>query len=194
MKIVCPKCESQNSFDILDLGEFNLKCPSCSKEFQSIVVKIRAKKSRQNKSDNRRDFDIRVFVDDGNETMISFANSGIEDIEFRSGDMAVFSYFKGKLKIAQNLTIGQYSPISSPLCFLASRLFGPNSYETRILRSWRDYYLDDTPHGRFLISTYYRLSPVLLKVVPNNRIAQAALRAAIRPVVNLASRQSKVRR
>jgi hypothetical protein len=88
-------------------------------------VKIRAKKSRQNKSDNRRDFDIRVFVDDGNETMISFANSGIEDIEFRSGDMAVFSYFKGKLKIAQNLTIGQYSPFPVLSAFLRAGCLAP---------------------------------------------------------------------
>lgn len=48
-------------------------------------------------------------------------------------------------------------------CYIATAIYGPSSYETKILRSWRDTYLQNKKLGKIFIIIYYRLSPFLLR-------------------------------
>ncbi len=71
-------------------------------------------------------------------------------------------------------------------CFIATHVFGEGP-ETQILRRFRDRYLRPTRAGRRLILAYYRLAPSVCRAMERWPMTQSAVRAAIRPLVWLAT-------
>jgi hypothetical protein len=159
IKIVCPKCESQNSYMITDAVSVNyLQCPTCRVNFLSRVVRIRSKNSRGSKKEFRRRFSIRVYDMTGYEDLIEFVNAGLQDFELRSKDFAIFSYLGNKLRVVQNETINRYWKVSSPSCFLATYVYGPNSKEVSMLRHFRDEVLLGSGFLSPVVPLYYAVS------------------------------------
>jgi len=162
ISIVCPKCDRQNSQQIdLEHSSQSMQCPDCNKSFKSRIVKIRAKRSKQSKKENKRDYSVRVTEADGREDLIEFTDASLYDFELRSGDAAIFSYIDEKLKVVQNLSISKYLSVRSPSCFITTYYFGVGSHEANTLRWFRDKYLER--HVPFIVNFYYNNSPKLIK-------------------------------
>lgn len=51
-------------------------------------------------------------------------------------------------------------------CYVATAIFGAYSSETILLRKWRDDKLRKTILGRLFIKLYYKISPLLLRILP----------------------------
>jgi serine/threonine protein kinase len=54
---------------------------------------------------------------------------------------------------------------SSSNCFIATAVYGPDAFETNLLRKWRDDFLYSSLPGRLAIRAYYSTSPFLAKVI-----------------------------
>ncbi len=109
--IICPQCEKLNSYSITNYGKkHRLPCPNCHTIFRSQVVKIRHKRARNIRQYGKRFYDVRVYYFSGEEDMISFEDRKYSDIEMKSGDLVVFTYWgwNDTLRIIQNLTIGRW--------------------------------------------------------------------------------------
>jgi hypothetical protein len=112
--LLCPKCTKQSAYSVSTSESANqLKCEHCKATFTAWIVKIRAKHSRQDKRANTRRYSVRVVSLAGREDLIEFTQTGINDFELRSGDLAVFSYLNKKLLLIENLTIGRYLSLKS---------------------------------------------------------------------------------
>ena len=126
--VVCPLCEKQSQQVISpSQSSYRFLCPICKGTFASRLTTIRSKNSHQDKQHHRRALSVRVIETTG-EGLIEFAKSGIDDLELRSKDSAVFSYGRDNaIGIVQNLTIGNYYKITAPAatgCLLLICLLG----------------------------------------------------------------------
>ena len=163
VNVVCPKCENQEMHSYRGPYKDTATCEECSTKFSYVFAKTRAKKSRGSRKDDSREFDIRVYLNDGSEKFIQFKKSGWDDIELRSKDLVVFSFLGDDVRIVQNVGINSYTVISKPSCFIATYLYGPYSSEVVFLRDWRDKQLIPSYLGAILVSCYYTVSPILLR-------------------------------
>src|SRR5262249_562220 len=126
--ILCPKCQQEMTLTVTPpQADYIVRCLHCQTEFQARILKIRAKRSRGNKSAGGRKFEVRVIDFVGQEELIEFRNARYKDFELRQGDMAVFSFVADKLKLVQNLTINESYQVSEPKCYLATHAYGENS-------------------------------------------------------------------
>jgi tetratricopeptide (TPR) repeat protein len=74
--------------------------------------------------------------------------------------------------------------VSDGGCFIATAAFGtPFSSELNVLREWRDEVLVQKAAGRAFVRAYYACSPVIAKAIEGNRLAKAATRVLLRPLV-----------
>ncbi len=62
--------------------------------------------------------------------------------------------------------IEQMNKTNDKRCYIATAIFGAYSEETLLLREWRDNTLRRTLLGRLFIKYYYRISPLLLRIMP----------------------------
>lgn len=53
--------------------------------------------------------------------------------------------------------------IQDKRCYIATAIYGQSAYETKVLRIWRDNYLQHTQTGKIIIKIYYKMSPLLLR-------------------------------
>lgn len=60
--------------------------------------------------------------------------------------------------------------IQDKRCYIATAIYGQSAYETKILRLWRDNYLQNKYIGRIIIKIYYKASPFLLRNLSPNFI------------------------
>ena len=69
-------------------------------------------------------------------------------------------------------------------CFIASFAFGSDAPETQHLRHWRDSVLLGHPLGRIFTQSYYRFSPLLIRLIRpipfSRQLARFLLRCFIR--------------
>jgi hypothetical protein len=137
-------------------------CRECQKEFDVLIAKIRAKRSRGNRKDNNREFDVRVTRLSGQEEFIRFNNAAYEDFELRQGDEAAFYYIGTALRSVHNLTIGQVYAISQRSCYLASYVYGSDSEEVVLLRQFRDEVLLSRAALVGFVRLYYWASPRMI--------------------------------
>jgi hypothetical protein len=115
VRLVCPACEEQSLFDIPAHGQGEERCPACSTEFTTRVVRIRSKRSSGNKRYDERSFTIRVEDLAGREDLIEFTRPSSDDFELKSKDLAAFSSLDGRLHVVQNMTVGRSMRVVRPL-------------------------------------------------------------------------------
>jgi hypothetical protein len=111
--LICPNCKVQSAYEA-DPGWNQLTCPSCKKRFKTLIGMVRAKRSRGNRKNQSREFDVRVRTGEYQEELIQFTAAGYEDFELRSSDAAAFSYYKDTLYIVHNFKIGRYMVVRQP--------------------------------------------------------------------------------
>jgi hypothetical protein len=70
-------------------------------------------------------------------------------------------------------------------CFVATMCFGPDAYETDVLRAFRDRVLLVSLSGRAFVRAYYAISPWLCRVMARVPGGTAASRLALRAAVKL---------
>jgi len=184
--LICPKCKTEQVYTFATpTGVARLSCPRCRSEFTHHAVKIRAKRSRGDRSHNRREFSVRVIYASGDERLVEFTNAAYADFELRSGDMVSLSYLGDSLRIVQNYTVGQYYLVSSPWCFIATYAYGENDSRVFALRRLRDETLLPNRVGRVVIKLYCRLSPVLVRKGGGSRAFRGMSRLLLGAVICL---------
>jgi hypothetical protein len=100
----------------------------------------------------------------GREHLFEFSNAAYEGFELRQGDLAVFSYTNGRLRIVQNLTVAQYYKlVSRSCCYICSSVFGEESPQVETLRAFRDRFLSPRMPLRIVVLAYYRAAPTVLR-------------------------------
>ncbi len=194
MKVVCPypKCEAQNVQDISILqSDHLLTCPTCGRSYDAQVVKIRAKRARGNRRENRRDFTIRVIEFSGRERVIEFARKGYDDFELRSGDVALFAYIEGNIKIVQNMTTRQYMSVEPPGCYIATYLYGRDSAEVAALRDFRDHVLIQSFVLSRFVRLYYFLSPKTIALWGDNKAFRLICLIVVDPIAKMLIQQNR---
>lgn len=73
----------------------------------------------------------------------------------------------------------------------SERLYGGHSYEANLLRKFRDDVLSTTPEGRQFIKLYYRLSPLVVKALAEDKNVEGKVKAIIDdllPVIEISLR------
>lgn len=124
VNIICPKCG--NLTDLSTTSEtfiYNIQCSACESQFTSYLAKVRAKRSRSyNKSGNRW-FSVRVKHPDKTEALVEFRSDYYSDLELRQSDDVVFSYWKNRVCIIQNLTINKSYRVAAPDISILQVLF-----------------------------------------------------------------------
>jgi Zn-finger nucleic acid-binding protein len=188
---VCPRCEAKFRLAV-SVSESNIgaTCPECHGMFAGKLVRIRSKTFREDAKGNRGRFSVRVTDVSDRESAVEFTAAGRKDFELRPRDIALFSYFNGELKIVQNMTLGRYRKVSKPPCYVATYLYGADSREVRLLRSFRDGILEPSPVFSRFIPFYYSLSPWLIRRLGNAAWFREVCRVLAAPIVFLVERRT----
>ncbi|MGB2517619.1 hypothetical protein OLL83_000389 [Shewanella algae] len=179
VNVVCPKCEKQEVHSYVGVEVNSVRCRKCSTQFTYLFAKIRAKRSRGNRKENNREFDIRVYLNDGSEKFFQFQKTGWDDIELRANDLVVFVFLNDNIRIVQNIGIGSYTMISKPTCYIASHLYGESSDEVLFLRGWRDSKLISSRIGAFFVKIYYATSPWFIEKFGESILFNKLTRAVV---------------
>jgi hypothetical protein len=120
--IICPKCGNLVSLlTTTEIATYDIHCSACDSIFTSYLAKVRAKRSRGHRSRRQkasgtgtRWFSIRVKNPDKTESLIEFWSDYYSDLELRQGDDVVFSYWRNRVYLVQNLTINRFYGIVAP--------------------------------------------------------------------------------
>lgn len=67
-------------------------------------------------------------------------------------------------------------------CFFEN-LFEDNAEKVTSLRDFRDDVLNTTRQGKLLVSTYYKMSPFVIKIIPNNGWLRSKLENSIETIL-----------
>jgi len=191
--IVCPYCEAQSLQEVKD-DYSKAHCPKCSNDFTFFLTSVRAKRGRASRG--QREYVIRYFDRYAGEGELRFIDGGGSDLDIRSGDViyACHKLDKNKARardpsILCNLTINQYVKIKKAGCFMATVTCGYDSWEVKVLSSFRDMILMRNRVGRLLIASYYAVSPYLSFAISDKDIPKSCIRALIvSPFASLISR------
>jgi hypothetical protein len=74
-------------------------------------------------------------------------------------------------------------------CFIATAAYGtPMHDDIGVLREARDRFLRPTAFGRLLIRAYYRIGPILARLIRPSALLRAVIRSALAPAVRIAAR------
>lgn len=83
--------------------------------------------------------------------------------------------------------IRQADPYGRGSYCIVVALHGDKSNEAELLRNFRDNFLKKLPLGDRLVSSYYRISPTLVSLVSNNRVAESIISRSISAFASLVS-------
>lgn len=82
-------------------------------------------------------------------------------------DHKKFEKLNNKYANDSQRVISEMNKSSDRRCYVATAIFGNTSPETTVLRKWRDQTLSQYYAGRLFIQAYYKISPVLLRIMPS---------------------------
>lgn len=82
-------------------------------------------------------------------------------------DHKKFEKLNNKYANDSQRVISEMNKSSDRRCYVATAIFGNTSPETTVLRRWRDQTLSQYYAGRLFIQAYYKISPVLLRIMPS---------------------------
>lgn len=82
-------------------------------------------------------------------------------------DHKKFEKLNNKYANDSQRVISEMNKSSDRRCYVATAIFGNTSPETIVLRKWRDQTLSQYYAGRLFIQAYYKISPVLLRIMPS---------------------------
>ena len=72
-----------------------------------------------------------------------------------------------------------------PRCFIATAAYGdPLAQELNVLRWFRDHVLMKTDVGKFLVETYYQMSPPVAEYISNSSVLKASVKISLWPLVS----------
>src|SRR5262245_43608025 len=193
-RLVCPRCDVEFSFAANPpKSTYRVVCPDCRKDFEVLIAKIRAKRSRGDRRSNCREFDVRVIKLSGREELLQFDNAAYEDFELRQGDEAAFYYVNNTLRLVHNLSIAEVYVIRRRSCYLATYVYGSESDEVILLRRFRDEVLMPRAGLAGLVHLYYRASPGMIRLFGDAHLCKVVVAGAIAPVLWLARRWAAAR-
>ena len=82
-----------------------------------------------------------------------------------------------------------HEPLPAWDCFVATAAYGtPMHEDVKVLREARDRFLMPTAFGRFLVGAYYRIGPILARIIRPRAPLRAVVRSALAPAVRIAAR------
>lgn len=82
-------------------------------------------------------------------------------------DHKKFEKLNNKYANNSQRVISEMNKSSDRRCYVATAIFGNTSPETTVLRRWRDQTLSQYYAGRLFIQAYYKISPLLLRMMPS---------------------------
>ena len=124
------------------------------------------------------------------------ANKLVEFFPYSKGQQDLAKRINAFAKTARNSKevrdIAKRLRVKKGLCFIATAVYGdPNCRQVLTLKKYRDDVLLLSPHGRFFVKTYYKLSPRFsLWLLGHPRAVKASRRLLDRLVTALAMRSS----
>lgn len=68
-------------------------------------------------------------------------------------------------------------------CFVSTYVFGPDAWETQVLRAYRDAVLLRRLWGRWMVAVYYWSAPAVCRVLERSPMAAAGVRALLRMLI-----------
>jgi hypothetical protein len=80
------------------------------------------------------------------------------------------------------------SKSSSSWCFIASQVYGPDSWETNVLRQWRDEKLLPTAVGRAFVVVYYQVSPPIARLLSRSPLLKRLSRIVLNKFVSVVNK------
>jgi hypothetical protein len=80
---------------------------------------------------------------------------------------------------------------STPSSCPSTAIYGENSEQTEMLRHFRDNILNKTPEGKELIKLYYQWSPVIIKVMKQDREFRKEVKEMIDSLLPMLGRTTK---
>ncbi len=87
-------------------------------------------------------------------------------------------------KIGITVTYGSgFSDDSKRACFIATAVYGEDSYFVEILRKFRDIYLINNEFGKKLVEIYYSISPPIAEILKNNIVLKILSYILLMPLV-----------
>jgi hypothetical protein len=110
-----------------------------------------------------------------------------------SSNAAILQNMKGSQQapVKQNTASTRYTPTpatspnsSSSWCFIASQVYGPDAWETNVLRQWRDENLLPTALGRGFVNCYYKVSPPIARLLSRSLFLERLSRFLLDRIVS----------
>jgi serine/threonine protein kinase len=110
-----------------------------------------------------------------------------------SSNAAILQNMKGSQQapVKQTTASTGYTPAhatssksSSSWCFIASQVYGPDAWETNVLRQWRDDKLLPTAVGRAFVTFYYQVSPPIARLLGRSQLLERLSRIVLDRIVS----------
>jgi hypothetical protein len=107
-----------------------------------------------------------------NQTMLNMIHKPKMDKEVKERqqmgikDHKKFENLNNKYASNTSKVVEEMNNTTDKRCYVATAIFGAYSSETILLRKWRDDKLSKSFLGRLFVKIYYKISPLLLRVLP----------------------------
>jgi hypothetical protein len=183
-KLPCPACRKVGQHTLAPrIAMHRLTCGHCARRFSAYVAELRSLEVEPSGRGRRR-YRFRVEEPSGLGTLVEFEDASAGELLVGRRELLAFLYApESELRGVLNLDSSRVLWITSPACFVATAVFGPDAPELAPLRAFRDEVLARSTAGEAFIAWYYRHGAALAAVVGPRRGLRAVTRGGLRVVV-----------